>query len=197
MNAAVDIPANPRKTKALLRLGAVDIAALKARTLALTDATWAFEDSRKPNRKFTSLDRTEHIVFRFIRNSNDWRHSDDYPLWESWKDVLQPVLSAATRSYEYARAAYPRIMLARMPVGGVIKPHQDLNPSARWPHKIHVPITTNENVRFFIDPETYHLETGQAYEVNNLCTHAVENAGDSARIHLIFEYFDVDQPVTP
>ena len=35
-------------------------------------------------------------------------------------------------------------MLARMAPGGVIHPHQDANPAAKWPHKIHVPIVTND-----------------------------------------------------
>jgi aspartyl/asparaginyl beta-hydroxylase (cupin superfamily) len=30
--------------------------------------------------------------------------------------------------------------------------------------------------------------------VNNLDVHAVKNEGDSDRIHLIFEYYDPDQP---
>lgn len=30
----------------------------------------------------------------------------------------------------------------------------------------------------------------------NMGMHAVENNGDSDRIHLIFEYYDLDQPVT-
>ena len=46
--------------------------------------------------------------------------------------------------YGYARAAFPRVMLARMAPGGVIKPHRDANPAAKWPHKIHVPLLTND-----------------------------------------------------
>ena len=78
--------------------------------------------------------------------------------------------------------------------GGVIHPHVDANPAALWPHKIHVPITTNEKVTFFIGDEGHKLEVGKAYEVNNLGMHAVTNEGESDRIHLIFEYYDLDQP---
>jgi hypothetical protein len=31
-------------------------------------------------------------------------------------------------------------------------------------------------------------------EVNNMGLHAVENRGATDRIHLIFEYYDLDQP---
>lgn len=186
--------ANPRKTRSLLRLGPVDLGSLREDILAIPDSTWAGENALKPNRGYSSLDRTEHIVFRFIRDPRDCRQSADYPQWASWRARIEPVLHAAIRPYGYARAQFPRVMLARMAAGGRILPHKDANPAAFWPHKIHVPITTNDKVRFYIEPDWHHLEVGQAYEVNNLDVHAVDNDGDTARIHLIFECFDPDQP---
>ncbi len=185
--------ANPRKTQSIVELGAIDIATVREHVDAIPEAMWDEQNGSKPNH-FDVLGRTQHIVFRFIRDVHNWRDSASYPLWEQWRDVLQPVLDAATRPYGYTRFAYPRIMLARMPPGSFIQPHRDMNRSARWPHKIHVPIRTNAQVGFFIDPTTYHLAEGQAYEVNNLGTHAVENGGVTARTHLIFEYYDLDQP---
>jgi hypothetical protein len=44
------------------------------------------------------------------------------------------------------------------------------------------------------DGIAYHFKEGQAVEVSNMAVHGVENAGKSDRIHLIFEYYDVDQP---
>lgn len=96
--------------------------------------------------------------------------------------------------YGYARGVYPRVMLARMTAGGVIQPHRDANPAAKWPHKIHVPITTNDQVIFRVEGAQYVMPEGEAVEVNNMGTHAVENRGDTDRIHLIFEYYDPDQP---
>ena len=195
---AVALPpptANPRKTRGLRPLGAVDVAPLRAAVLALDDSQWASENAGKPNR-FQALGETQHMVFRFVSDVRDWRQSYDRPPWPAWRALVEPVLHAATRAYGYARGAYPRILLARMPPGGVILPHVDANPAALWPHKIHVPLTTNARVGFFIDPHTHHLEVGQAYEVNNLGLHAVRNDGDTQRIHLIFEYYDLDQPLS-
>jgi aspartyl/asparaginyl beta-hydroxylase (cupin superfamily) len=73
-------------------------------------------------------------------------------------------------------------------------PHRDENPAAKWPHKIHVPLQTNDGVTFYVDGVGYRLEEGEAVEVNNMGVHAVENRGDTDRIHLIFEYYDLDQP---
>jgi hypothetical protein len=184
---------NPRKTASIRRLGRVDIAPLKAAVAAIPEALWDAENSSKPNR-FGALDATRHIIFRFVSNFRDWRDSYDRPLWNEWKPLVEPVLEAATEPYGYGHAAFPRVMLARMAPGGVIHPHRDENPAAKWPHKIHVPLKTNEDVTFFVDGTGYHFEEGEAVEVNNMGLHAVENRGDTDRIHLIFEYYDLDQP---
>lgn len=188
-----DPHANPRKTTTIRRLGPVDIAALRAAALAIPEAVWDAENAGKPNR-FEALDRTRHIVFRFVDSVRDWRGSHDRPAWAEWRALLEPVLRQAVAPYGYARGEFPRVMLARMAPGGEIKPHRDANAAAKWPHKIHVPLLTNDRVTFFVEGTGYHLPEGEAAEVNNMGVHAVTNAGDTDRIHLIFEYFDPDQP---
>jgi len=189
-----DIQPNPRKTTSVRRLGHVDTARLREAVLSIPEATWDAENADKPNR-FEALDRTRHIVFRFVSDFQDWRKHYERPLWSSWRALLEPVLAQAVAPYGYANAQFPRVMLARMAPGGAIKPHRDANPAAKWPHKIHVPLLTNEAVVFFIDGVGYHFVEGEAVEVSNMAVHAVENNGDTDRIHLIFEYFDADQPV--
>ena len=196
MNAPASAQAmqpNPRKTTSLRRLGPVDIVRLREAVLAIPEEVWDAENADKPNR-FEALDKTRHIVFRFVSNFRDWRDSYDRPLWAQWRGLLEPVLAKAVEPYGYARGAFLRVMLARLGPGGVIKPHRDANPAAKWPHKIHVPLLTNDKVTFFIDGVGYHLPEGEAVEVSNMAVHAVENAGASDRIHLIFEYYDPDQP---
>jgi hypothetical protein len=185
--------ANPRKTDSVRRLGSVDIHTLREAVLAIPEAVWDEENEGKPNR-FEALDRTRHIVFRFVEGFDDWRRSYDRPLWNAWQALLEPVLAQVSREYGYARGAFPRVMLARMAPGGVIRPHRDANPAAKWPHKVHVPLLTNPSVRFLVEGVPYYFAEGEAVEVNNMAVHAVENAGESDRIHLIFEYFDLDQP---
>lgn len=185
--------ANPRKTTSVRRLGPVDIGGIRDLVLAIPERVWDAENAGKPN-KFEALDRTCHIVFRFVDNTRDWRRSHDRPMWEEWRDRLLPVMEQATRGYGYPRGQYPRVMFARMAPGGVIKPHRDANPAAKWPHKIHVPIQTNDRVTFFVEGVGYRLVEGEAVEVNNMGVHAVRNDGDTDRIHLIFEYYDPDQP---
>lgn len=185
--------ANPRKTKTVRSLGPVDIVALRAAVLAIPEDVWSAENAGKPNR-FEVLDQTRHIVFRFIDSPRDWRGSHDRAAWPQWRGVLEPVLAQAVSSYGYARGAFPRVMLARMPAGGVIHPHIDANPAASWPHKIHLPLSTNAGVVSFFGGQERYFPPGEAVEVDNLGPHWVRNGGDTDRIHLIFEYYDADQP---
>ncbi|MGE0596026.1 MAG: aspartyl/asparaginyl beta-hydroxylase domain-containing protein [Hyphomonadaceae bacterium] len=184
---------NPRKTKSFRSLGPVDISALAAKVRATPEEVWRAEDADKPN-KFGALEQAGHIVFRFVSSFEDWRQSYERPLWAEWRGVLEPVMAHAVKQYGYGRGAYPRVMLARMPAGGVIHPHRDMNPAAKWPHKIHVPLETNDKVIFFVDGVGRHMPVGEAVEVNNMGVHAVRNDGASVRTHLIFEYYDLDQP---
>lgn len=194
MTAAPAVPAaNPRKTTSVRRLGPVDVSDLRAAVLAVPEAVWAAENAAKPN-KFEALDSTRHIVFRFIDRPTDWRGSHDRAAWPQWRGLLEPVLAQAVRAYGYSRGVFPRIMLARMAPGGVIHPHIDANPAAKWPHKIHVPLTTNSEVVCFFGGAEHHFPPGEAVEVDNLGPHWVRNGGDTDRIHLIFEYYDADQP---
>ena len=185
--------ANPRKTTTVRHLGPVDIATLKTAVLAIPEAVWDAENAAKPNR-FGVLDETQHIVFRFADTPRDWRKSHDRPAWSHWRDLLEPVLAQAVRDYGYTRGVFPRVMLARMAPGTEILRHIDDQPAAKWPHKIHIPVTTNPGVVCFFGGEARHFPAGEAVEVNNLGPHWVHNSGDTDRIHLIFEYYDADQP---
>lgn len=192
MSLTAKLEANPRKTRGVLHLGPVDISGVRDDILNIPQQVWELEDANKPN-KFDALEKTQHIVFRFVSSLQDWRESYERPIWQLWKQRLEPVLRQATLAYGYPNGEFPRIMLAKMAPGGVIKPHRDTGPAARWPHKIHVPIQTNDRALFFVDPDYRCFQEGRAYEVNNLGIHAVKNGGDSPRIHLIFEYYDRDQ----
>ena len=183
---------NPRKTTSIRRLGTVDISRLREAVSAIPESVWDEENAAKPNR-FGALDATRHIIFRFVSNFVDWRKSYEKPLWSEWGPLIEPVLTAATEPYGYAAGEFPRVMLARMAPGGVIHPHRDENPAAKWPHKIHVPIQTNDDVTFYVDGIAYHFAEGEVVEVNNMGLHAVQNRGGTDRIHLIFEYYDPAQ----
>jgi hypothetical protein len=104
--------------------------------------------------------------------------------------VLEPWIVHATAGYGYSAGRTARIMLAKLAAGKTVGRHIDKSPSAEVPHKIHIPLITNPDVRFLIDTGEYALERGRAYEVNNRRPHEVHNRSSQDRVPLIFDYFD-------
>lgn len=70
--------------------------------------------------------------------------------------------------------------------GQVHPAHIDEQPP-HWLARIHVPLTTNPGVIFRMDDGEHHMEVGKAYRMNTLRTHAVENKGETHRVHLVIE----------
>ncbi len=180
---------NPKKTKSVFELGEVDISSIKELITAIPEEIWEEQNKKKPN-NFYEFYHTQHIIFKFVHDLNDCTKSYEFPIWETWKDKIMPVLEQAVKPYGYEHGVFSRIMLAKLKAGGNIKAHKDGNAAATFPHKVHIPIITNDKVGFFVNPTMYHFEVGKGYEVNNLAVHYVENLGEEDRIHLIFEYFN-------
>lgn len=53
--------------------------------------------------------------------------------------------------------------------------------------RVHVPITTNEAVRFYINKKLVTMAVGSCWYGNFNLPHAVENNGDTDRIHLVMD----------
>jgi len=184
--------ASPKKAKTVRELGAVDISGIREGILTLPPSLWQSEDTAKPN-KFEQLGRTEHIVFRFVKDYDKHWETLSYPIWDEWKSRLQPVMDQATKAYGYKKGDFSRVMLAKLPPHSKIALHIDPYGSSYFTHKIHVPIQTNPDVEFIVGRTRYHFEEGYAYEVNNKAIHGGVNNGDTDRINLIIEYFEVEE----
>lgn len=70
--------------------------------------------------------------------------------------------------------------------GHQIEPHTDSQPP-HWRCRVHVPLTSNPLSRFIVGGVAHRLVPGQAYRVNTEAVHAIENAGPTPRIHLMFD----------
>ena len=178
-----------KKPTTVQKLTSVDVTALKAIVSKVSESVWNREDSNKEN-AFDCFHHTRHIVFRFIEGMQDHRVSYSRQLWPMWQGAIQPIMDQVVSEYGFAEPEFPKVMLARLSAGYGIDPHRDGAGSNLYTHKIHIPLFTNSGATFFVDGQSFHLEEGTAYEVNNLTTHGVRNDGKTDRIHLIFEVFD-------
>jgi len=154
--------------------------------------TFLVENAHKPN-KFGDFEKsTQHIVFKFPVSLNDHRRSIFTPVWEKYRDAVEPILDAVTPWYGFSHGQTCRIMLAKLGAGKEISRHVDGMPASDVPHKIHVPLITHPAVEFWVDEEIAHLPRGAAYEVNNKLMHGGANRSGIDRIHLIFDYYKTD-----
>lgn len=187
------IEVNRYKTEKLLELGEIDIDGLKTAVLNLPESEWDTEaDYRVNYNKRGAIRQAQHIIFRFSNKQKIPVEYSNLSCWGKWKNILLPVMQKAVKNYSYKNGVFPRIMLAKLPPSCFIAPHTDGDYTGHIPHKIHIPLFTNEQSFFFFGNERFHFREGFAYEVNNGLKHSAVNGGTTDRIHLIFEYLDAD-----
>jgi len=178
--------------------GEVPVEPLATAILAQGEAAWSENEQRQ--RDYEVHEQTRSIVLLFAEVA-DWPTIEvtKQPGWERLAHVAIPVMHDVIRRWYPPGGTIVRAMAAKLLAGGRILPHRDSHPSFSRGHRIHVPITTNPRVRFMIDGRPYHLEVGQAYEINNQKIHSVMNKGDTDRITFIFDYVPPamkrDQPI--
>jgi aspartyl/asparaginyl beta-hydroxylase (cupin superfamily) len=173
----------------LRSLGNVDIDDLRDAVLAQSDEAWKEQKHRQ--QEYDVHHQTESIVMVFCDGWPEITVSKEAG-WDRLEKQAVPLM------HDIVQRCYPpggtiiRAMAAKLVAGGLITPHYDSHPSFSNGHRIHVPITTNDRVRFMIAGRPYRFEVGQAYELNNQKTHSVMNKGKEDRITFIFDYVPPD-----
>ena len=82
-----------------------------------------------------------------------------------------------------------RCLIALLPAGAVIAPHIDQADYFSKTIRIHVPITSNENVWMYCAGQCYRMRPGEVWALNNSTVHGVVNADETqGRIHLICDF---------
>ena len=168
-------------------LGELDVSVLADAIINQDREAWLEEELRQ--KSYEVHRDTESMVLVFT-DATAWPELvvQKMPAWDNLVDIAGPLM------HQIIKQSYPpggtiiRAMAAKLKAGGKIKPHVDSHPTFHIGHRIHVPITTNPRVRFTIEGRPFHLQVGQAYEVNNQKTHSVANKGDEDRITFIFDY---------
>jgi hypothetical protein len=173
-------------------LGQVDISALRDKILAQPPAAWQEQLSRQQT--YEVHRDTESIVMLFCDES--WPEGEIYrePGWERLQDVAMPLINNVIQTWYEPGGIVLRAMAAKLKVDGRIRPHRDTLKSFRMGHRVHIPITSSEYVRFTIAGKPFAFEPGNVYELNNQMVHSVVNLGDEDRITFIFDYVPAGTP---
>lgn len=172
-------------------LGSVDIAALKERILAQEPDAWQEQLLRQQT--YEVHKDTESIVMLFCDES--WPEGEIYREagWDRLADVAVPLIDHIINTYYEPGGTLLRAMAARLKAQGRIHVHRDVLRSFHMGHRIHVPITSSDGVRYTISGKPFRFEPGNAYEINNQMKHSVMNMGNEDRISFIFDYVPADR----
>lgn len=167
-------------------LGTIDMSALAERTLAQDEQAWLEHDLRQ--RRFEVHHDTRSIVLIFCNDAWPDPAITREAGWDRLAEVAQPLMDTIIARHYPPGGTILRAMAARLEVGGTIKPHTDAHPSFKHSHRIHIPLTSNGQVRFTLDGRPCPMTLGHVYEINNQKIHSVMNRGAEQRISFIFDY---------
>ena len=138
--------------------------------------------------------RTKSIILKFqSMHGPTTKHITTFDEWHEWSEAFGPIMDQAAKAItERKDGVVIKAMLAMVPPGCSISPHRDTHWTFDRAHRIHLPITTSNEVDFTIGGQVYHLEEGLVYEINNKLEHSVKNKSNADRVHLIFDYVSGD-----
>ncbi len=173
----IDTPIRP--------LGSVDATRLTARVMAAQESAWYTDNRRQDDYEVHS--QTQSIILVFFTGWPEV-HVTHAHGWDRFHDVAMPVVDHLVAKHYPPGGLILRAVLARVLPNCRIDLHIDRHPSFSIAHRIHVPLVTNPDVHFVVGTERIVTLPNQAFELNNKLPHSVDNHGDTARIHLIFDY---------
>lgn len=176
----------------LKTLGPVNHAALKQAVVNAAPERWIEEQLRQQT--FDVHAKTRSIILLFADGWPDIQISK-HKGWSEFAPVAVPVMQEIIRKHYSIHGTIIRAMFAKLLAGMSIDEHFDDHPTFSVSHRIHVPLITNDDVRFVIADENFNLKEGIAYEVSNLDYHYVANPSEEDRVHLIFDYVE-DAPAS-
>lgn len=110
-----------------------------------------------------------------------------YPAWDDLPQV-RPVVFDLMRRFE--AVALGRVVISRLPPGGVIAPHRDAEGAYTDTDgglRFHVVIQGLPGSLYHCGPETVQMLTGQVWWFNHREVHSVENNSADDRIHLMVD----------
>ena len=159
-----------------------DVSEIKAKVAQLTENDWTQSDRHT---QFDIHKETQSIQLL----GDDMSHTP--PQKTRYFDLLAadvaPIIERL-RGHFGREGVFIRVLIARLNAQSEIKPHVDKGYSLINCNRIHIPLFTNDQVQFSVGGESRTLNEGEVWEINNADVHAVTNASDYPRVHLIIDW---------
>lgn len=160
-----------------------DVAAIGDKVAQVNAETW-LESERE---RLFDVHRDTQALLLVHFEDYQYKVPEYRELYSGFETVLSPVVDYIA-SYYQNNGFIVRMILAKLVAGGKIPKHTDAGYSLLNCHRIHMPITTNDDVVFLVGGEEKNMKIGELWEINNGTIHAVENRGTEDRVHLIVDW---------
>ncbi len=149
-----------------------DVARLQAEVGALPAEAWTPHPDRLPGNSAARLISAGGA-------ETDDVHGQMLPTpWLAAMPYLRQVLAGFG-------VVWSRSRLMRLAPGAGVPEHADINYHWHTRVRLHIPVFTRPEVRFYCDGQAVHMAAGEAWIFDNWRRHHVENGADAARIHLV------------
>lgn len=108
---------------------------------------------------------------------------------EDYRDTpLLTALPYARDVLQFFQCDLMRVRFLALHSGAVIPEHRDVAPGYARPQvRLHLPITTNEQVVFRVGGQDLRMRPGELWFVDVTRPHAVANHGGNTRVHLVID----------
>ena len=110
----------------------------------------------------------------------------------TFKDLLQIVHDKLFNVYP--KGEFKRVLLHKLKAGKNISEHTDVNHHLETSRRVHIPIVTNNDIKFTVNEKVVSMKCGTIVEINNNLPHSVLNNSLVDRVHLIVDWNDKDDP---
>ncbi len=131
---------------------------------------------------------TESIILRFQDMKEDFDPDDvqcnNTPEYSKLPEARELVMGLMAR---VKGEQLGRVLITRLPHGGVIKPHEDQGASATFYQRYHIVLQAHMGNMFTCEDETVQMQTGEVWWFANEKTHSVRNDSGNDRVHLIVD----------
>ena len=169
------------------KIGTYDVSDILELVKSFTEEQWLKESWRRE--KFAVHRWTQSI---YLIMDEDGRHTDptEHPALAEYQGILQPLLDYVRSQFGQTMDSsyFVRMLFVNLLAGGSIPAHFDTGRSMRKTHRIHLPLITNEGVKFTVGDTTKNLLPGELWEINNRHRHTVKNNGTEDRVHMIMDF---------
>lgn len=167
-------------------IGVIDVSSFSDKVKLLTDSDWLEWSERKV---IQSQKDSDTIMILNLPDEKFYVFSSKISN-DKYNTLFRKELDACyTALSDFYDGGDPkRVMLVRLPAGMSIDPHTDEGYHLETTHRVHLPIITNQDVKFIVGGEVIEMNIGVLTEINNNREHSVENKSNLDRVHLIIDW---------